>query len=75
MDLPGIINLIRYYVIVIGFALTGALFWGVFAAVVARLAFDMDEARAYLFVGLPVAILFVAWIWKRLPKALGLKIE
>jgi hypothetical protein len=36
------------------------------------LAFGIEEMHAWLFVGLPVAIVFLAWIWNKLPRVLGI---
>lgn len=63
---------IRFYIAIAGLGVGAGIFWGAVAAVVARLAFGVEEMHAWLFVGLPVAVVFLAWIWKKLPGLLGL---
>jgi hypothetical protein len=72
MSLEKLLNRIRFYIAIAGFGLGAGIFWGALAAVVAKLAFGIGEMHAWLFVGLPVAVVFLAWIWKKLPRLLGL---
>jgi hypothetical protein len=44
--------------------------WGSLAAIGAKLALGLQEVHAWLFVGLPVAIVVVLLMWKRLPRLL-----
>jgi branched-subunit amino acid ABC-type transport system permease component len=73
MGLARLLDRIRFYMAVVGFGWGAGIFWGALAAVVAKLAFGIDEIDAWLFVGLPVAVIFTAWIWKKLPRLLGLE--
>jgi hypothetical protein len=49
--------------------------WGSLAAISSRLLTPISEAHSWLFVGLPVAVVVIALIWRRLPKILGFRGE
>jgi hypothetical protein len=72
MNFAKRLDRLRYYAAITGFGLSAGIFWGAVAAVVAKRAFGLEEMRAWLFVGLPVGIVFVMAIWKKLPGLLGL---
>lgn len=68
------IELIRRYVTVTAAAIGAGRAWGTFAAISAKLTFDLKESDALLFAGLPVALLIIVLIWKRLPRILGFEV-
>lgn len=70
MNLAKLLDRIRFYLAIGGFGLGAGIFWGTLAAAVAKLTFGIEEMHAWLFVGLPVAVVFLAWIWKKLPRLL-----
>jgi hypothetical protein len=45
--------------------------WGSLAAIAAKLGLGKQETHAWLFVGLPVAVVVVRLMWKSLPRILG----
>ena len=45
--------------------------WGSLIALGAMQIFGMEEARAWIFVAAPIALLVALLVWKRLPKILG----
>ena len=47
--------------------------WGSAAAICARLVSPISEQSAWLFIGLPVAAVVAALLWRRLPKLLGFR--
>ena len=49
------------------------LAYGAIAAVLARIFTNISEEHALLFIGLPVAVVVVSLMWKRLPNVLGFK--
>jgi hypothetical protein len=61
----------RRWIAVVAASLTFGLFYGGLAAVLARVIWDASEEWALLAIGLPVGMLAVLLIWKRLPKILG----
>lgn len=67
MNRAKLLDRFRYYTAITGLGLGAGIFWGAVAAVTAKLAFGLEEIRAWLFVGLPVGIVFVVGIWKKLP--------
>lgn len=75
MTFKTLLERLRYYAAVIGFGLGAAIFWGTVAAVAAKLSLDLEEMHAWLFVGLPIALLFLLAIWRKLPGLLGLDEE
>lgn len=46
-------------------------FWGLVFAQILQRVFDVDGDNAFVYGTLPVTLLFVVLVWKRLPKALG----
>jgi hypothetical protein len=62
---------IRRALTVTTLALSAGGFWGYLAAVGAKLALDLTEEQALLYVGLPVALMLAVWLWPKLPRALG----
>ncbi len=73
MDVAKLLRWLRYHVALIGLGTGAAIFWGALAAVIAKTAFGLEELHAWIFVGLPVAIVFIAWIWNKLPGLYGLE--
>jgi hypothetical protein len=61
----------RKLVAVTGFTVGACIFWSMIPVVIARMFTDISEVHALLFIGLPTSILIGAYIWPRLPKALG----
>lgn len=62
---------LRRYVSVVSSAISLCIAWGMLAAFGGRLLFGLQEMQALLFVGLPVGLLVVVLMWKRLPRILG----
>lgn len=62
---------IRRYVTVTAAAMGIGGAWGALAAIGAKLGLGLQETDAWLFVGLPVAVVVVLLMWKRLPRILG----
>lgn len=72
MSFARLLDRIRFYTAIAGLGLGAGVFWGTVAAVIAKLEFGLEEMHAWFFVGLPVTVVFLAWIWKKLPGLLGL---
>jgi hypothetical protein len=47
--------------------------WGSLAAVLARLTTPISESSAWLFIGLPTALLIAWLLWPHLPRVLGFR--
>lgn len=62
---------IRRHVTVTAAALGLGGAWGSLAAIGAKLVLGMRETNAWLFVGLPVAVIVALLMWKKLPRILG----
>ncbi len=62
---------LRRYVSVVASATGLGIAWGALAAFASRFLFDLQEVPSLLLVGLPVGLLVVALMWKRLPRILG----
>lgn len=71
MRMDRLFEKFRFYTAAVGLGLGASIFWGALAAVIAKLVFDLGETSAWLFIGLPTAVVFLVWIWKKLPKVLG----
>lgn len=67
----GLTESFRRYVACIGVAGVGGVFYGMIAGGIAREFTDITENDALLFVVLPVALLFIALMWRKLPRILG----
>lgn len=67
----GMLGSIRRYVTVTAASIGLGGTWGALAAIGAKLGLGMHESHAWLFVGLPVAVVVVFLMWKRLPRILG----
>jgi hypothetical protein len=46
--------------------------WGGLAVISSRFLTHISEAHSWVFVGLPVAVVVIALVWRRLPEILGL---
>lgn len=68
MNLEGLLAKLRKYIVMTGMGGGAAIFWGAAAAVVAKVTFGVEEMHAWIFVGLPVGVIFMAWIWRKLPE-------
>ncbi|MBG7620714.1 hypothetical protein I5R65_14690 [Herbaspirillum sp. AP02] len=62
---------LRCYVSVVSSAIALGIAWGMLGAFGGRFLFGLQEVQALLFVGLPVGLLVVVLMWKRLPRILG----
>lgn len=71
MNKMGWFGTLRRYVSVVASAIGLGIAWGALAAFGSRFLFDLQEVPSLLFVGLPVGLLVVALMWKRLPRILG----
>lgn len=67
----GVLGAIRRHVTVTAAAIGLGGAWGSLAAIGVKLGLGVQEAHAWLFVGLPVAVVVVLVMWKRLPRILG----
>jgi hypothetical protein len=67
----GVLGAIRRHVAVTAAAIGLGGAWGSLAAIGAKLGLGIQESHAWLFVGLPVAVVVVLVMWKRLPRILG----
>jgi hypothetical protein len=67
----GMLDSIRRHVSVTAAAIGLGGAWGSLAAIGAKLGLGIQETHAWLFVGLPVAVVVVLLMWKRLPRILG----
>jgi hypothetical protein len=57
-------------VVVGGAAVAGAVFWAMVIAGICRIAFDLDENTALLFIFVPLFLGLVTYLVKALPKPL-----
>ena len=63
---------VRRFVARAGAAFGAGGFWGLAFALVLVHVFDISGDNAMLYGALPVTVLFVIFIWPKLPKILGL---
>jgi hypothetical protein len=66
-----VLNCIRRHVTVTAAAIGLGGAWGALGAFCGRFFFHLQEVPSLLFVGLPIGLLVVALMWKRLPQLLG----
>lgn len=64
---------VREWLSIVGSAIGAGVAWGAFAAYLARTFAEISEQSSLLFVGLPVAILTMVWLWPQLPTLLGFR--
>jgi hypothetical protein len=56
---------------VAGIATSAGGFYGFLVAELIKYCLNISEINALLYVGLPTAIIFAAYLWPKLPKLLG----
>lgn len=71
MNIPRLFYLGRKWISVASIAVFTGGFYGTVAAILVKYGLHMSEKTALLYVGLPVAIMGVVFIWPKLPKLLG----
>lgn len=67
----SVLNSIRRHITVTAAAIGLGGAWGSLAAIGAKLGLGIQETNAWLFVGVPVSVVVVLLMWKRLPRILG----
>lgn len=64
---------IRQWIVVVCFAIAASIFWGAVVAAAVRYALGIEGGQALLFVGFPVAILFLIYLVPKLREVMGFK--
>lgn len=70
MNWPQIYTVVRTTMIIVGSWLGAGTFWAFLTASLVRWLFDLDENTAFLWIGLPVFMLFLPFCLFILPKHL-----